>query len=340
RGVESAHEARQRDPRRQRRRPGDPRGLPARRRPARARQPHHLPVLDRQGARHVAFRVRTRPVRPGRRSRAPGTAGTRVLRRAPGDPFHQHLRRRGLRHGQRPRLLPQQPLGEQRRPDDADVRPRTGRARAGAGRGRRPLAFFRRLHRPPARRAGQGDPGVRRTFAALTAWRDLHASSRRRGTDRPPAGHTAPQPARHGGVMTRPFILLTVAWSPLAAAAGITFSTPETVIHGPPSAIRLAISPDGAHQLWGEPRAPEDGGLDIRERRRLADGWSEPEDVAFNSPWNDFDPAFAADGSGVYFFSDRPGGLGGDDIWFVPLEGGAWGEPVNLGAPVNTPTDE
>ncbi|HLT91551.1 MAG TPA: hypothetical protein VKZ85_11445 [Woeseiaceae bacterium] len=140
--------------------------------------------------------------------------------------------------------------------------------------------------------------------------------------------------------MTRPFILLTVAWSPLAAAAGITFSTPETVIHGPPSAIRLAISPDGAHQLWGEPRAPEDGGLDIRERRRLADGWSEPEDVAFNSPWNDFDPAFAADGSGVYFFSDRPGGLGGDDIWFVPLEGGAWGEPVNLGAPVNTPTDE
>jgi AraC family transcriptional regulator of adaptative response / DNA-3-methyladenine glycosylase II len=129
------------------------------------------------------------------------------------------------------------------------------------------------------------------------------------------------------------------------AFAAVDFSEPAVVIEGAHSAIRLAVSPDGAHQLWGEAREPEDGGLQIRERR-LADGtwadgtWSEAADVPFNTRWNDFDPAFAPDGSGVYFFSDRPGGAGGDDLWFVPLEGNAWGEPVNLGAPLNTPGNE
>src|SRR5690606_14221803 len=106
------------------------------------------------------------------------------------------------------------------------------------------------------------------------------------------------------------------------------------------SVIRLAVSPDGTRELYGEARAPEDGGLLIRERRFVNGAWSEPADVPFNTEWNEFDPAFAPDGSGVYFFSNRPGGEGGDDLWFVPLEGGAWGEPVNLGLPLNTPGNE
>lgn len=136
--------------------------------------------------------------------------------------------------------------------------------------------------------------------------------------------------------------LLAVVATLLApgAFAGVTFSEPAVVIEEAHSVIRLAVSPDGTRRLYGEARTPEDGGLQIRERRRTTDGWSAPMDVAFNTEWNEFDPAFAPDGSGVYFFSNRPGGAGGDDLWFVPLEGDSWGEPVNLGAPLNTPGNE
>src|SRR5918995_5080742 len=96
----------------------------------------------------------------------------------------------------------------------------------------------------------------------------------------------------------------------IAADSGGTlqFSSPESVLAGEASVIRLAISTDGNHELWGEPRGRENGGLNIRQRRKSATGWGDPEDVPFNTQWNDFDPAFTPDGSGIYFFSNRPGG--------------------------------
>lgn len=123
-------------------------------------------------------------------------------------------------------------------------------------------------------------------------------------------------------------------------AETLQFSSPESVLSGEVSVIRLVMSPDGNHQLWGEPQRQENGGLNIRQRRKSGTGWDDSEDVPFNTQWNDFDPAFTPDGSGVYFFSNRPGGEGGDDIWFVPVKGDGWGEPVNIGQPVNTPGNE
>lgn len=124
------------------------------------------------------------------------------------------------------------------------------------------------------------------------------------------------------------------------SSAALHLSSPESVLAGSGSTIRLAVSPDGSRELWGEVRAPEDGGLEIRQREKSAAGWGEPEDVPFNTQWNDFDPAFTPDGSGVYYFSNRPGGEGGDDIWFVPLQDGVWGEPFKVDPPVNTPGNE
>lgn len=115
------------------------------------------------------------------------------------------------------------------------------------------------------------------------------------------------------------------------------------VVSTPRSEIRIAFSPDGHRALWGTigwTGGP--GGWDIWESL-LRDGkWAAPEPVSFNSAANDFDPAFAPDGHGVYFFSNRPGGLGGDDIWFVPFDPAAsrYGTPVNLGPGVNTPKNE
>ncbi|MFO7671119.1 MAG: OmpA family protein [Bacteroidales bacterium] len=51
-------------------------------------------------------------------------------------------------------------------------------------------------------------------------------------------------------------------------------------------------------------------------------------------------PAISPDENTLYFVSDMPGGLGENDIWKVTLDGGGWGEPVNLGEAINTPGND
>ena len=49
----------------------------------------------------------------------------------------------------------------------------------------------------------------------------------------------------------------------------------------------------------------------------------------------------SCDGSTLFFASNRPGGMGGTDIWYSKKnEVGYWGEPINLGEKVNSPGDE
>ena len=70
--------------------------------------------------------------------------------------------------------------------------------------------------------------------------------------------------------------------------------------------------------------------------------WSTP--VALPAPVNrdsdDEHPAISADGKRLYFTSNRPGGLGGSDIWIARWDGSAWSSVVNLGPPINTLNEE
>jgi WD40-like Beta Propeller Repeat len=61
-----------------------------------------------------------------------------------------------------------------------------------------------------------------------------------------------------------------------------------------------------------------------------------------NTPYLDGCPFTAPDGLSLYIASDRPGGLGGIDIWVARREkrGAPWGAPQNLGPPVNSPADD
>ena len=60
-----------------------------------------------------------------------------------------------------------------------------------------------------------------------------------------------------------------------------------------------------------------------------------------NSKYFDGYPSISNDGKSLYFVSDRPGGIGGKDIYVSRiLPDGTWSEPYNLGKTINTKYDE
>ena len=65
-------------------------------------------------------------------------------------------------------------------------------------------------------------------------------------------------------------------------------------------------------------------------------------DPELNTASNDGCPTLAANGRTLFMASNRPGGLGGQDIWMATRESpdAPWGAPVNLGAPINTAADD
>ncbi len=70
--------------------------------------------------------------------------------------------------------------------------------------------------------------------------------------------------------------------------------------------------------------------------------WSEPKSLGkkINFPeYDEMTPYLASDGVTLYFSSNRPGGLGSNDIWMtkrLDKSWQKWSDPVNLGAPINT----
>lgn len=76
------------------------------------------------------------------------------------------------------------------------------------------------------------------------------------------------------------------------------------------------------------------------------DIWTAPKSLGkkINLPdYNEMSPFIAADGTTLYFSSDREGGKGEQDIWMAKRLDDSWqkwSEPVNLGEPVNTPGSE
>ena len=76
----------------------------------------------------------------------------------------------------------------------------------------------------------------------------------------------------------------------------------------------------------------------------LPDGtWTEPKTLGkkINFPESDeMTPYLASDGVTLYFSSNRPGGIGDNDIWMtkrLDKTWQKWSDPVNLGEPINTP---
>ena len=88
----------------------------------------------------------------------------------------------------------------------------------------------------------------------------------------------------------------------------------------------------GAFDLWVLRRASTD------------DGWDPPENLgsAVNSPRIDGAVSISSDGLTLFFYSNRDGGQGGMDIYMTNrvTRNDKWGQAVNMGPPVNSPTGE
>jgi len=124
------------------------------------------------------------------------------------------------------------------------------------------------------------------------------------------------------------------------------WSEPEiAAFSGEFSELEPFITSDGAWLYFvskrPRPGESEPGEWDIWRLPRSADGWGEPEilPLPVNNEHREFYPSLTTTGD-LYFTSDRPGGLGGEDIWRAEWTGDGWAEPKNLGPAVNSPGPE
>ncbi len=69
--------------------------------------------------------------------------------------------------------------------------------------------------------------------------------------------------------------------------------------------------------------------------------WSKPERLPFcDSRFDYMHPAVSPDGKSLVFASNRPGGLGGMDLWITERTAEAWSQPVNLSSVINSPGND
>lgn len=75
---------------------------------------------------------------------------------------------------------------------------------------------------------------------------------------------------------------------------------------------------------------------------KAGSSWGDITELPFNDKtFSNSNPSLSRDGKTLYFSSNRPGSVGGVDIWKVAInEDGTYGEPQNLGNKVNTEGNE
>lgn len=122
-----------------------------------------------------------------------------------------------------------------------------------------------------------------------------------------------------------------------------TFSAGESIsgsINTKGHDAAIALSPDGTI-LFTYTSTDEDNG-DIYMSRLVGAEWTKPEKLGPNINTNAWEGScsITSDGRFLYFASERPGGLGGRDLWLSEKVNGEWGPAVNLGPTINTTLNE
>ncbi|HND89131.1 MAG TPA: OmpA family protein, partial [Saprospiraceae bacterium] len=104
------------------------------------------------------------------------------------------------------------------------------------------------------------------------------------------------------------------------------------------------ISNDGRSILFSSTRAGGQGGKDLWMTTRQPNGkWATPQNLGkvVNSSGDEQTPYLHPDGQTLYFTSDGHPGMGKNDLYFTRKQpDGSWGQPQNLGYPINTKESE
>lgn len=128
---------------------------------------------------------------------------------------------------------------------------------------------------------------------------------------------------------------------------GELWSEPQNlgpVVNGSSWESQPTLSSDGRTLYFASNRPGGFGGSDIWKSIMQADGtWSKPENLgnAINTAEDEMSPYIHADGQTLYFSSKGHPGLGEADLFMSRLHSSVlWLVPINLGYPINTPSDE
>ncbi|MCX8051094.1 MAG: OmpA family protein [Chlorobi bacterium] len=104
---------------------------------------------------------------------------------------------------------------------------------------------------------------------------------------------------------------------------------------------QASLSSDGRTLYFASDRPGGKGGTDLYRSRWLGNRWSEPEPLTeLNTEYDEITPSIAPDNKTLYFASNRPGGLGGHDIYVARLQGNRFSAPQNIGEPINSASDD
>lgn len=104
----------------------------------------------------------------------------------------------------------------------------------------------------------------------------------------------------------------------------------------------LSIFPSGKGMYVYKNTVNTTGDIYYSEYRSTNSEWSAAEKMPrpINTSYFEASISMTADGSTVYFVSERPDGLGQGDIYVSTKKGEGWSNPKNLGAVINTDLDE
>lgn len=81
--------------------------------------------------------------------------------------------------------------------------------------------------------------------------------------------------------------------------------------------------------------------MNIYSAIKSGDDWVNEKEIPWNTQeYEEVHPTLTADGSRLYFASNRPGGFGGMDLYYSDFQSGEWSEPINLGDTINTAGNE
>ena len=102
------------------------------------------------------------------------------------------------------------------------------------------------------------------------------------------------------------------------------------------------ISSDGNTLLFTSVRPGGKGGADIYSVSRTKNGsWGDLQSLSINTQADEKSPFLHPDNQTLYFSSNGHKGLGGLDIFYVKKDtAGNWGEPQNIGYPINSDADD